>query len=206
MLRAEQHGAAVPIVATLTIALVAVACSASSGDTSSETPPGGLSVPSLSAKLPTEHLDGMHTTQTIVGDAVAASLDAVHPDEVRAVLTSAGFVGAWERIYAGRVGVFSRVALRAWQFRDALGATAYATWLDDNGREWIGAAHPIGTGSLPGSVHVVMHDVTGCCHEETPIYLASWRRGAVVWTVRASGARIRTAPLLDLVSDIEGKV
>jgi hypothetical protein len=204
MLRAEQHGRIAGIAAMLTI--LAVACSSSTGDTSTEMRPGGLETPSLSAQLPMQHLHGMHVTESILGDAVAASLDATHPDEVRDVLTSSGFVGAWERIYAGRVGVFSRVVLRAWEFADETGAAAYATWFDRDPREWIGKAHPIDPGPLPPSVHVVKHDVTGCCHEETPIYLASWRDGSVVWTIRASGPRIRTEPVLELVADIEGKV
>jgi hypothetical protein len=148
----------------------------------------------------------MHTIEGILGDATAASLEATHPDDVRDLLASDGFVGAWERVYSGRVGAFARVVVRAWAFHDAGGAEAYATWLDHNPAEWIGDAHAIDVGSLPSSVHVVMHDVTGCCHEETPIYLASWRNDVVVWTVRASGPRIRTGPVLQLVSDIEGKV
>ena len=206
MHRAEQHGPVSRLVAALSIALVATACSSSTGDTSSGAERDGPVMPSLSAQLPTEHLGGMHTTDSILGDAIAASLDAVHPDEVRELLASEGFVGAWERIYAGRVGVFSRVVLRAWEFGDARGASSYLAWLDHNAREWIGAAHPIDGGSLPSSVHVAMHDVTGCCHEETPIYLASWQKGVVVWTVRASGPRIQTEPTLKLVAEIEGKV
>ena len=163
-------------------------------------------MPSLSARLPTHHLDGMHATDSVLADAIAASLDATHPDQVQGLLTSDGFVGAWERVYAGRVGVFSRVVLRAWEFGDDSGATAYLSWFDADPQEWIGDAHPIDGGSLPSSVHVVKHEVTGCCHEETPIYLASWRRGEVVWTIRASGPRIRTTPVLKLVADIEGKV
>jgi hypothetical protein len=102
--------------------------------------------------------------------------------------------------------VFARVVLRAWEFHDAGGASAYLTWFEHNPREWIGEAHPIDAGSLPPSVGMVLHDVSGCCHEETPIYLASWQRGAIVWTIRASGPRIRTPPMLDLVAAVEGKV
>jgi len=71
--------------------------------------------------------------------------------------------------------------------------------------ELIGEARPLQADALAG-VQMWRHDVTGCCHEETPIYLAVWQRGHVVWTVRASGPRIRTAPTLSLVRSIEREV
>ena len=54
-----------------------------------------------------------------------------------------------------------------------------------------------------GAIALAMHQPSGCCHEETPIYLASWARGPVVWTIRASGARIHTAPVVALVRSVE---
>jgi len=70
--------------------------------------------------------------------------------------------------------------------------------------ELIGEAAPIV--EAPGGASVWRHDVTGCCHGETPIYLAAWQRGPIVWTIRASGPRIRTAPVLALVRSIEQEV
>jgi hypothetical protein len=207
MSQAGQHGSTIlPRAAIAAVLVTAVACASSTGDTSTEQDPGPFPVPSLSAQLPTQHLDGMRTTDSILGDATAASLEATHPDEVRDVLTSDGFVGAWERIYSGSVDVFARVVLRAWEFRDTQGASAYLTWLEQNPREWIGQAHPVDPGSLLPSVNLALHDVSGCCHEETPIYLASWQKAAIVWTIRASGPRIRTPPVLELVTAVEGKV
>lgn len=208
MSRAGQHRSTIlPTAAIVTVLVTAVACASSTGHTSIAQDPGGpLPTPSLSAELPAHRLEGMRTTESILGDAVAASLEATHPDEVRDLLTSDGFVGAWERIYAGRVGAFARVVLRAWEFQDTQGASAYLTWLGRNPREWIGDAHRVDARSLPPSVSLVLHDVRGCCHQETPIYLASWQRGPVVWTIRASGPRVRTRPVLELVTAIEGKV
>jgi hypothetical protein len=164
-------------------------------------------MPSLGVRLPSQRLPRMHTTESILGDAATASLEATHPDDVRDILTTDGFVGASERIYAGRAaGAFARVVLRGWEFRDAAGASAYLGWFAQNPREWIGEAHPIDAGSLPPEITLNMHDVSGCCHEETPIYLASWQEGAVVWTLRASGPRIQTEPVLKLVGQIAGKV
>lgn len=208
MSQAGQHGSTIlPKAVIAAVVVTAVACTSSTGDTPTDQDRGGpLPMPSLSARLPTQHLDGMRTTESILGDAIAASLEATHPDEVRDVLTSDGFVGAWERIYSGSPGVFARVVLRAWEFSDTQGATAYLTWLEQNPREWIGEAHPVDPGSLAPSVNLALHDVSGCCHEETPIYLASWQKAAIVWTIRASGPRIRTPPVLELVTAVEGKV
>ncbi len=208
MPHAGQHSTTIlPKAAIVAVLLAAVACTSSTRDTSMDQDRGGLpSMPSLSARLPTQHLEGMRTTESILGDATAASLEATHPGEVRDILTSDGFVGAWERIYSGRAGAFARVVLRAWEFRDTQGASAYLRWFEQDSREWIGEAHPIDASTLPSSVGLVLHDVSGCCHEETPIYLASWQRGSIVWTIRASGPRIRTPPVLDLVTAIEGKV
>jgi hypothetical protein len=208
MTQAGQHGSLLPkVIAALCV--IAVACTSPTGDTTATRPEDEIGIsppPSLSVQLPPQHLDGMHTTESIVADAVAASIEATHPDEVRDVLTSDGFVGAWERIYAGRVGAFARVVLRAWEFHDEQGASAYQTWLEQNPREWIGEAHPVSAGSLPPSVSLALHEPSGCCHEETPIYLASWRNRTIVWTIRASGPRISTPPVLTLVTAVEGKV
>jgi hypothetical protein len=207
MFRGGQHGSAIALRCSLAALLVAaIACGSPSSHTTSEQDVVAPPPPSLSVRLPTQRLEGMHTTQSILADAIAASLDATHPDEVRDILTGDGFVGAWERVYAGRVGAFARVVLRGWEFHDPAGASAYLTWLERNPDEWIGESHPIDGRSLPPDVHVVMHDVTGCCHEETPIYLATWGRGSIVWTVRASGPRIQTEPVLKLVASVERKV
>ncbi|MDP9184721.1 MAG: hypothetical protein M3O29_03515, partial [Actinomycetota bacterium] len=106
MSQGGQHGSTILPKAVIAAVLVtAVACSSSTGDTSMDQAVGGpFPTPSLSAQLPTQHLDGLRTTESILGDATAASLEATHPDEVRDVLTSDGFVGAWERIYSGSVG------------------------------------------------------------------------------------------------------
>ena len=71
--------------------------------------------------------------------------------------------------------------------------------------ELIGEAKPLSTDAV-GNTSVWLHPVSGCCHEETPIYLAVWQRGRIVWTVRASGPRISTAPTLSLVRSIEREV
>jgi hypothetical protein len=38
------------------------------------------------------------------------------------------------------------------------------------------------------------------------VYLASWQTGSVVWTVVASGPRIQTNPVVELVTQIKREV
>src|SRR6185436_4314963 len=78
MSQAEQHGGLLPkVIATLW--LTTVACTSLTGHTSAEPGPGGaISTPSLSVQLPEQHLDGMHTTESTLPDAVAASIEATH--------------------------------------------------------------------------------------------------------------------------------
>jgi hypothetical protein len=152
--------------------------------------------------MPTAKLPGLHHRDTTL-DAVDAAADATHPDALTPILSGAGLVGVRERTYTGAFGMFARVVIRAWVFTSRRGAAAFGDWVRVNAsHELIGEAAPLPTDTLPG-VQVWRHDVTGCCHEETPIYLATWQRGYIVWTVRASGPRIRTAPTLSLVRAIE---
>ncbi|MGE5226442.1 MAG: hypothetical protein ACM3OO_06155 [Planctomycetaceae bacterium] len=148
----------------------------------------------------------MHRTDDTL-DATGAAADAVQPQDLRSLLEGAGFVGARERTWAGMQGPFARVVVRAWVFGSAGGAATFLTWVRDQPAQLIGIAQPVDGGAgLPDSVALALHRPSGCCHEETPIYLASWRRGPVVWTIRASGPRIRTTPVLSLVAQIEQEV
>ena len=132
--------------------------------------------------------------------------DATHPDSMTAILSGAGLVAVRERTYTGAFGRFARVVIRAWVFTSEDGAGSFTDWIRVNAtHELIGEAKPLSTDAA-GDTSVWMHDVSGCCHEETPIYLAVWQRGRIVWTVRASGPRISTAPTLSLVRSIEREV
>jgi hypothetical protein len=130
------------------------------------------------------------------------SKEAVHPDVLREALQHAGFVGGADRTLTGAHGVFSRVVVRAWAFGTDQGASSFLSWLEGDVQELIGAAARPQV-ELPTGVVLFLHSPSGCCHEEMPIYLAAWQRGAVVWTIRASGARIHTTPVLALVRSIE---
>ncbi|MGZ4132720.1 MAG: hypothetical protein ACXVWF_06715, partial [Actinomycetota bacterium] len=152
--------------------------------------------------MPTVSLPGMHHSDATL-DAVGAAADAMQPQDLQTLLEGSGFLGARERTWAGMRGPFARVVVRAWVFGSPDGAANFLTWLRDQPAELIGTAQPVAGTSLPGSIELAMHRPSGCCHEETPIYLASWQRGAVVWTIRASGPKIRTTPVVSLVTQVE---
>ena len=186
----------------LVLVLTTVACS-DDGTAATPSPSiaGQVSIPTM----PTARLPGLHHRDATL-DAVDAAEDATHPDSLTPILSGAGLVTVRERTYTGAFGTFARVVIRAWVFTSADGAGTFYDWLGVNAtHELIGEAKPIQAHTLAG-VQVWRHDVTGCCHEETPIYLAVWQRGHIVWTVRASGPRIRTAPALSLVRSIEREV
>ncbi len=155
--------------------------------------------------MPNAILPGMHRTDASL-DATDASADAVHPQDLQTLLEGAGFVGADERTWAGIRGPFARVVVRAWVFGSTGDAASFLTWVRSRPAELIGTAQPVADAGLPGSIGLAMHQPSGCCHEETPIYLASWQRDRVVWTIRASGPKIRTTPVVSLVTQISQEV
>jgi hypothetical protein len=185
----RQHG----LVVLIAIPLLLAACST---ETSIEV--GGAPAPSVD--MPALRLAGLHGGTTAL-DRATVTGEATHPEALSQELTDAGFVGGAERVLTGRRGVFSRVVLRAWVFSSEEGASAFLDWLRGNAGELIGEAAPLDA-AVPAGVDMQLHTPTGCCHEEVPIYLASWQRGATVWTIRASGARIHTAPVVALVRSI----
>ena len=120
---------------------------------------------------------------------------------MQAILNDAGLVGVRERVYTGGRGSYSRVVVRAWEFTSADGAGTFHDWLVTNAtHSVIGEARPVGGTGL------FVHEPSGCCHEETPVYLSAWQKGDVVWTVVASGPRIQTPPVMQLVKQIEQEV
>ena len=184
----------------LVLLLTTVACGRAG--TAAPTP---SSPQQVSVTMPTARLPGLHHRDATL-DAVDAAADATHPDSMTAILSGAGLVAVRERTYTGAFGTFARVVIRAWVFTSQDGAGSFLDWIGVNAtHELIGEAEPLATDAV-GNTSVFRHAVSGCCHEETPIYLAVWQRGHIVWTVRASGPRIHTAPTLSLVRSIEREV
>lgn len=175
----------------MTVALIGCA---SAGPRSNPTTDPGAQPPSVA--MPPLRLPGLHATDAALtlGQVVDESPANTQLGDT---LVGAGFRGASQRTLAGRHGAVSRVVMRAWSFSSSDGAASFLAWLSDNVGGFVGDATPV-PGS-PGGVSIWLHEPTGCCHNEVPIYLAAWQRGPVVWTMRASGAKIRTAPVLALV-------
>ena len=160
---------------------------------------GGAPTPtaSIDVSIPTLPLGNMHVTET-TKTGEQASIDATEPAAMQTVLDDAGLVAVRERVYTGGRGSYSRVVVRAWAFTDAGGAAQFHDWLMKNAsHSVIGEAKPV------AGTDLFVHEPSGCCHEETPVYLASWQTGRIVWTVVASGPRIQTNPVVELVEQIE---
>jgi hypothetical protein len=189
----RQHGFAALLVATLVLA----ACSS----TSSGSPAASTSAPAPApVDMPVLRIPGLRV-QSAQLDAEGVAAEATDPATLSETLTASGFESVTERTLTGRRGVFSRVVLRAWVFSSEQGATTFLDWLHSSAADLIGEAEPV-KASVPSDVRLQMHTPSGCCHEEVPIYLASWQRDAIVWTIRASGARIHTPPVVALVRSI----
>ena len=173
--------------------LVALACASSTGDTQTEGPavvPTSVAPPPVaSAHIPEISFGGLRTSDSTL-DLTTAAEDAVEPDAFGSMLTEDGFVGAGQRVYTGGPGSPVRMVVRKWIFSDEAGADAFLASLRDRPQQLIGSASPVDTANLPSSVSMVAHEPSGCCHEETPIYLAAWQQGTAVWTVRSSGPAI----------------
>jgi hypothetical protein len=180
----------------LLLAVFALACG-SSGSPSASTDV------SMSATIPDLGLGNMHVTEsTKTGEE--AAVDATDSAAMQSILDGSGLIGVRERIYTGGRGSYSRVVVRAWQFESAQGAGAFHDWLITNAtHSVIGDAKPVSGAPVPA---LFVHEPSGCCHEETPIYLAAWQKGDVVWTVVASGPRIQMPPVVQLVRHIEQEV
>jgi hypothetical protein len=129
--------------------------------------------------------------------------EAATPDELLVVLEDAGFVGARERAYAGGRGAIARATVRGLTFQDDEGAATYLAWLSENLDDVLGSDATLVAAPLPGGAWLAVREPSGCCHGETPVYLGAWQRGPVVWTLRASGPRIRTGPVVQLVKKME---
>jgi hypothetical protein len=186
-----QHGS---VALGLTVALLLTACS---HDIPTSVATASPSLPAM-PDVRVDHLHG--TTTSLVFDDVVK--EAQHPDLFSQALTAAGFIGGQDRTLTGGRGEFSRVVIRSWSFGSEAGAASFLGWLQANVSELIPDASALSV-DLPAGVVLLRHAVSGCCHEEVPIYLAAWQRGATVWTIRASGARIHTAPVVALVRSVE---
>ena len=187
----RQHGC---VALLLIVGLVLSACS-------HDIPTQVAAFSSPAPTVPHVRIAGLHgSTGPISFDDLVA--EATEPAAMRQALLASGFVSGAERTLAGGRGAFSRVVVRAWGFASEEEAVVFLKWLQGNAAELIGEVAPVNA-AVPGGVVLLLHAPTGCCHQEVPIYFAAWQRGATLWTIRASGARIHTAPVVALVRSVE---
>lgn len=130
-------------------------------------------------------------------DAARMASDAVHPQELEAVLGGAGFVGGRERTFSDAGPPPARVLARVMQFGDADGATTYLSWLRGHAAGLIGDSEPQPAPELLEAflVHTLPN---ACCPKNVPIFLTAWRRGAAVLSLEVAGAAVTRQDVLDL--------
>jgi hypothetical protein len=147
-------------------------------------------------------LPGMSASERAL-DAEAVAADAPDGAALRAALEDTGFRAGTERTYTGGGGrAFTRVVVRSLGFGDAAAADGFLAWLGEHASAAVPAAAPAALG-VPTGVVVIAHEPDGCCPREAPIYLAAWRRGAEVLTVRASGREATDDAMERLVRALE---
>lgn len=171
----------------LWIVVVASACA-----TSPEAPP----------RIPELPLVGMETElSSLTVERLAR--DASDPASLATLLEEAGFRSGSERTYAGPGERFSLAVTRVLSFDDADGAETYLTWLREHPSEFLGAVERLPPLDVPGSPFLTVHLPGGCCPKEVPIYLAAWRRGSSVVSLRVSGRGLERDVVRDLVIELD---
>jgi hypothetical protein len=155
--------------------------------------------------LPASALPRMTSVMTTVDEDHLAN-EVTHPDEMRALLTDAGFLRAAQRSFGGGTGAFSRVLARALVFDGDAGASAFMTWFGDAAPEEIITAERIDPAGVPEGVVVFRHLPSGCCHNDVPVFLAAWQRGSSVLFLHVGGRRANARAFVELVSTYDREV
>jgi hypothetical protein len=132
--------------------------------------------------------------------------EVAHPDELRAVLSEAGFASAAQRSFGGGTGAFSRVLARRLAFETDAGAAAFLEWFGENAHEEIITAERIAPGGVPDEAVVFEHEPDACCHNDVPVYLAAWPRGETVLYLHVGGRRASTRAFVRLIESYDRKV
>jgi hypothetical protein len=136
-------------------------------------------------------------------DADDLANEVVHPDELRALLGDAGFVSAAQRSFGGGTGAFSRVLARGLSFESDAGAAAFVMWIGDHAPEEIITADRIFPKGVPDGAVVFRHRPDGCCHNDVPVYLAAWQRGAEVLFLHVGGRRANARAFVELIESYD---
>ena len=186
--------------AAATVLLLAAACASDAvpRDTPVSGPPPPL--------LPVSALSRM-TAETSAVDVDHLADEVTHPDELRAVLTDAGFARAAQRSFAGGTGrPFSRVVSRGLTFSDEAGAAEFVAWFADRAPAEIITSERIDPAGVPEGVVVFRHLPDGCCHNDVPVFLAAWQRGSSVLYLHVGGRRANARAFVELISTYDQEV
>lgn len=171
---------------------IAAIVSASACATAPEAPP----------RIPELPLAGMETElSTLTIEHLAR--DASDPASLASLLEEAGFRSGSERTYAGPGERFSLAVTRVLSFGDTEGAETYLSWLREHPSEFLGTVERLPPLDLPGAPFLTVHLPGGCCPKEVPVYLAAWRRGSSVVSVRVSGRGLDGEAVRGLVAQID---
>jgi hypothetical protein len=181
------------------IALGTASCAGAATEPSSTVPPRAGSVAERSPLLPASALPRM-TSAVSPADLGLIAAEVTHPDELSAVLTEAGFVGARQRSFSGGTGPFTRVIARGMRFESAAGARAYVSWLGEHASSEIVAAERISPAAVDDDVVVFHHRPDGCCHNDAPIFLAGWTSRSSVLYLYAGGRRATSTAFMKLIA------
>jgi hypothetical protein len=155
-----------------------------------------------SPSLPTLSFPGMETERSTITLDLLAS-DASDPGSLASLLEDAGFHSGSERTYAGPGRRFSLAVTRLVSFDGPEGAQTYLDWLRRNPQDLIGDVESVEPLDVPRSSFVSVHLPNGCCPKEVPIYLAAWREGSTVVSLRVSGRGLERDAVDDLAARLD---
>jgi hypothetical protein len=199
----DPGGMARPMKHTAWAAAVVLVVSACASDAVPRDAPVSGPPPPL---LPVSALSRM-TADTSSVDVEQLAEEVTHPDELRAVLTDAGFGRAAQRSFGGGTGrPFSRVVSRGLAFGDDAGAAAFVAWFAEHAPAEIITSERITPDGAPDGVVVFRHLPDGCCHNDVPAFLAAWQRGSSVLYLHVGGRRANTRAFVDLISTYDQEV
>jgi len=168
-------------------------------------PPSPAIPATIPAAIPASVLPDM-TSVVVEPDAETIAEEAVHIDDLAAVLDDAGFVSASQRSFQGGSGAFSRVFVRTLVFESTEGVDAFLGWFRTKAGKEIITARRIDPAGLPPGAVAFRHVPGGCCRRDFPVFLASWPREASVVFVHGGGPRATTAALVELADAVDERI
>ena len=139
-------------------------------------------------------------------DAGTLAEDAVDVSSLEALLQGAGFVGGTQRQFSRMGAGRRRIVARVLAFETPAGAGRYLAWLEGNAADVIGKAKANEDLEVPAGGTVYEHAPNPCCHSETRIFLAAWRRGPNVVTLQVDGPAARASAVPELLSELDAAV